>query len=111
MNLAYKDKNKAFWLIGGSRLLGTPYFLLELELEDLALDLLDGGVCILNDDGDEDEEMGPSGMLGGRKTAAQRSYSRQSNSDLASRYLDSSRVSRSASCASRLGVRTIEAVS
>ena len=46
-------------------------------------------------------------MFEGRKTAAQRSYSRQSKYDLASRYLFISRDSRRASSGSEFEARTI----
>jgi len=98
MYLAYKARNKDFWLSGGNALPeivdpSKPVFF------DLPVDTLVGTFVF------EFADVGAKGLRGrseGRNTAAQRSNSLQSKYDFASRYLLSSRVSRRDSSGSML---------
>lgn len=99
MNLAYSARNKLFWLILGS---ATPLRPAPVAAPAFALPLTFGVGALPSG---RDVRMAVK-RLSGKKTAAQRSYSRQSNSDLANKYLLTSLASRAASSGSWFGENT-----
>ena len=101
MYLAYKARNRDFWLNRGKVLLTGIDSVSKFELDSFAFPFAAFvGVCVLalGEVGVND----PRGRIEGMKMAAQRSYSRQSKYDFASRYFGNSSASRRASSGSRL---------
>lgn len=105
MYRAYKARNRDLWLSSGSVLSGgiDPSALADSACFDFPLAVFGEGFAVPLGDVDWRELRS---RVEGRKTAAQRSYSRQSKYDLARRYFENSWDSRRASSGSGLEEKT-----